>query len=81
MLQCKHYNERLEFGLESAAILSHSFISSGNLIIPCRTALVDFGLNEKDPGLAPDGAKCGENHVREASFFRLDLMRNVIWAA
>lgn len=68
MLQCKHYNERLEFGMESVAILSHSFINgdsgNGTTIIPCRTAIVDLGLNEIDPGLAPDGARCAENHVR-----------------
>ncbi|KAG8230722.1 hypothetical protein J437_LFUL010823, partial [Ladona fulva] len=59
MLHCKHYNERLEFGMESVSILSHSFINNGGSIIPCRTAIVDLGLNEVDPGLAPDGAKCG----------------------
>lgn len=49
--------------MESVAILSHSFINSKNSIVPCRTAIVDLGLNEVDPGLAPDGAKCGENKV------------------
>lgn len=63
MLHCRHLNERLEFGMESVAILSHSFINSGGSIIPCRTAIVDLGLNEVDPGLAPDGAKCGEGKV------------------
>ena len=29
MLHCSHLNERLEFGMESVAILSHSFINSG----------------------------------------------------
>ncbi|XP_065225207.1 disintegrin and metalloproteinase domain-containing protein 9 [Planococcus citri] len=63
MLQCKHFNEKLEFGMESVAILSHFFISVDNAVIPCRTAIVDLGLNEVDPGLAPDGAKCGENKM------------------
>jgi hypothetical protein len=63
MLHCRHLNERLEFGMESVAILSHSFINSGGSIIPCRTAIVDLGLNQVDPGLAPDGAKCGEDKV------------------
>jgi len=49
--------------MESVAILSHSFINNGGSIIPCRTAIVDLGLNEVDPGLAPDGAKCGEGKV------------------
>ena len=60
MLHCQHLNERLEFGMESVAILSHSFINSGGKIIPCRTALVDLGIDDVDPGLAPEGARCGE---------------------
>lgn len=63
MVHCSHLNERLEFGMESVSILSHSFINSGGAIIACRTALVDLGLNEVDPGLAPDGAKCGDGKV------------------
>ncbi|XP_075238230.1 disintegrin and metalloproteinase domain-containing protein meltrin [Lycorma delicatula] len=60
MLHCMHLNERLEFGMETVSILSHSFLSSGDKnIIPCRSVIVDLGLNEVDPGLAPDGAKCG----------------------
>lgn len=56
-------NERLEFGMESVAILSHSFINNGGKIIPCRSAIVDLGLNQVDPGLAPDGAKCAPGKV------------------
>ena len=63
MLHCSHLNERLEFGMESVAILSHSFINSGGRIIPCRTALVDLGINDVDPGLAPEGAKCDEGKL------------------
>ena len=63
MLHCTHLNEQLEFGMESVAILSHSFINSGGRIIPCRTALVDLGLNQIDPGLAPEGAKCGDGSL------------------
>uniref|UniRef100_A0A0C9RIY5 Adam12_0 protein n=1 Tax=Fopius arisanus TaxID=64838 RepID=A0A0C9RIY5_9HYME len=58
MLHCQHLNERLEFGMESVAILTHSFLNHGVKMIACRTAIVDLGLNEVDPGLAPDGAKC-----------------------
>lgn len=63
MLHCKHLNERLEFGMESVAILSHTFINKKGSIIPCRTALVDLGVNQVDPGLAPDGSHCGEGKV------------------
>ncbi|KAF2884513.1 hypothetical protein ILUMI_21658 [Ignelater luminosus] len=63
MLHCQHLNERLEYGLESVAILSHSFIEHNGSIIPCRTAVVDLGINEIDPGLVPNGAKCGESKM------------------
>lgn len=49
--------------MESVAILSHSFINNGGKIIPCRSAIVDLGLNQVDPGLAPDGAKCAPGKV------------------
>ncbi|XP_050304497.1 disintegrin and metalloproteinase domain-containing protein 12-like [Anthonomus grandis grandis] len=63
MLHCKHLNERLEFGMETVAILSHSFINKNGSIMPCRTVLVDLGLNEVDPGMTPDGAKCGDGKM------------------
>lgn len=63
MLQCKHKNERLEFGMETVSTVSHTFINSNGVMIPCRTAIVDLGLNDVDPGLTPDGAKCDENKV------------------
>ncbi|KAJ8917846.1 hypothetical protein NQ315_010759, partial [Exocentrus adspersus] len=63
MLHCKHLNERLEFGMESVALLSHTFINKKGSIIPCRTALVDLGVNQVDPGLAPDGSNCGEGKM------------------
>ncbi|XP_053946621.1 disintegrin and metalloproteinase domain-containing protein 12, partial [Anastrepha ludens] len=63
MLHCRHLNERLEFGMESAAVLSHSFINHEGNIVPCRTALVDLGLQSTDPGLSPNGAKCGDGKM------------------
>lgn len=64
MLHCKHLNERLEFGMESVSILSHTFINKKGSIIPCRTAIVDLGINQVDPGLTPDGALCGDGKVK-----------------
>ncbi|XP_032680075.1 uncharacterized protein LOC116848283 [Odontomachus brunneus] len=58
MLHCAHLNERLEFGMESVAILSHSFLNVGGSMKACRTAIIDLGLNQVDPGLTPNGAKC-----------------------
>lgn len=72
MLHCKHLNERLEFGMESVATLSHSFINSEGKIIACRSAIVDLGLNQVDPGLAPDGAKCSPGKV---NFLFLDIWK------
>ncbi|XP_044753415.1 disintegrin and metalloproteinase domain-containing protein 12 [Coccinella septempunctata] len=63
MLHCRHLNERLEFGMETVAILSQSFINSKGTIIPCRNAIVDLGINQIDPGLAPDGASCGDGKM------------------
>ncbi|XP_058837035.1 uncharacterized protein LOC131693324 [Topomyia yanbarensis] len=63
MLHCRHLNERLEFGMESVAILSHSFMTYNGSVIPCRSAIVDLGLQKVDPGLAPDGARCGEGKM------------------
>lgn len=63
MLHCTHLNEKLEFGMESVAILSRSFITEGDQVLTCRSAMVDLGLNSVDPGLAPDGARCGPNKV------------------
>lgn len=69
MVQCTHYNEKLEFGMESVSTVAHLFINIKRNIIPCRTVMVDMGLNEVDPGLAPDGAKCGEGKVKILFFF------------
>ncbi|KAL5284165.1 hypothetical protein ACFFRR_006446 [Megaselia abdita] len=63
MLHCRHLNERLEFGMETVAVLSHSFMNYAGNIIPCRTAIVDLGLESIDPGLTPNGAKCGDNRM------------------
>uniref|UniRef100_A0A8D9DYB4 Disintegrin and metalloproteinase domain-containing protein 12 n=1 Tax=Cacopsylla melanoneura TaxID=428564 RepID=A0A8D9DYB4_9HEMI len=63
MLQCQYLTEKLEFGLESVAILSHSFINPGGSILPCRSAIVDMGLSQVDPGLSPDGARCGPDKM------------------
>ena len=63
LLHGSHLNEQLEFGMESVAILSHSFFNVDGRIIPCRSANVDLGLQTMDPGLVPNGAKCGDGKV------------------
>ncbi|KAJ3652643.1 hypothetical protein Zmor_018590 [Zophobas morio] len=64
-LQCKHNNDRLEYGLEATSILSHSYIKSKDLILACKTATVDLGLDSSDPGMVPSGAKCGNKEERK----------------
>lgn len=63
LLQCRHLNERLEFGMESVALLSHTFINYAGSIVPCRVANIDLGLQSIDPGLSPNGAKCGDGKM------------------
>ncbi|GIX84720.1 disintegrin and metalloproteinase domain-containing protein 19 [Caerostris extrusa] len=63
MLHCTHLNEKLEFGMESAAILARSFINVRGKVFTCRSAIVDLGLFNIDPGLTPNGAKCGDEKV------------------
>nr|API81317.1 disintegrin and metalloproteinase domain-containing protein 1 [Hemiscorpius lepturus] len=60
MLQCTHLNERLEFGTPSAAVVSKTFVSVNKKSLRCQTAVIDLGLTSVDPGLTPNGAKCGE---------------------
>lgn len=49
--------------MESVSILSHTFLNLKGTVVACRTAIVDLGINQVDPGLAPDGAKCGDGKV------------------
>ena len=63
LLHCSHLNERLEFGIESVAVLSHSFLNVDGKIVPCRTANIDLGLESVDAGLVPNGARCAPNKV------------------
>lgn len=53
--------------MEPVAILSHSFINQKGVIVPCRTAIIDLGIDQIDPGLTPDGSKCGESKVQRFS--------------
>ncbi|CAG7730408.1 unnamed protein product [Allacma fusca] len=63
VLHCKYYHEKLEFGYEPVATLSSFFVSSQGNIHPCRSVTVDFGTQDVDPGLVPDGAKCGNDKM------------------
>lgn len=58
--------------MESAAILARSYINVKEKTFTCRSAIVDLGLFNTDPGLAPNGAKCGKGKV-------FDLFSILIW--
>ncbi|XP_037504536.1 zinc metalloproteinase-disintegrin-like EoMP06 [Rhipicephalus sanguineus] len=60
-LHCVHLNERLEFGIESAAVQSKFYIDENDKRFTCRSAIVDLGLFTADVGQSPNGAKCGTN--------------------
>lgn len=62
-LHCVHLNERLEFGIESAAVQSKFYIDENDKRFTCRSAIVDLGLFTADVGQSPNGAKCGTNKV------------------
>jgi len=40
-----------------------SHITVGGVIYECDAAIIDVGTQYTDPGLAPDGAKCGDGKV------------------
>ncbi|XP_054167219.1 zinc metalloproteinase-disintegrin-like EoMP06 [Oppia nitens] len=62
-LHCFHQSEQLKYGTESAAILARSFIPNKGKVLACRSAMVDLGIDIIDPGLVPNGAKCGSNSM------------------
>lgn len=55
----------MEFGKNEKAITTNSVVYSGNedRTYSCMTASIDFGLQTIDPGMAPDGAKCGDGKM------------------
>lgn len=55
-LHCIHPNEKLRYGPEGAAIISKSRYHNGK--IECYSVIIDLGLDDMDPGLVPNGAKC-----------------------
>lgn len=58
-LHCTRNSDRLYYGPEGAAIISKSIESRKGKKIFCHSAIIDLGLSERDPGLVPNGAKCG----------------------
>ena len=95
MLHCEHESEKLMFWKESLSFeLPDSSIFVDGKRYNCKAAILDVGLDSDNPGLAPDGSKCGENMVTEICYnillifqvlcrsyvilFLIDLLLNVI---
>lgn len=68
-----HSNKRLEYGLESTSILARSFVNENGTIWPCNSAIVDVGLDGMDPGIVPNGVKCGEGKVYLIEYNYLEI--------
>lgn len=60
-LQCLHLTNNLEFG--SKYTYFTTTYSNGEKTVECHAATIDMGINDVDPGLVPDGAKCGDGKM------------------
>ncbi|GAB1603951.1 disintegrin and metalloproteinase domain-containing protein 12-like [Argonauta hians] len=64
MLHCVHKNEKLMFWKDNLAKkFPRSFIITGTTKEVCRAVILDVGLQMPDPGLVPDGSKCGDGKI------------------
>ncbi|XP_039444708.1 disintegrin and metalloproteinase domain-containing protein 33-like [Culex pipiens pallens] len=64
LLHCSHRNEKLDYGMGAYSKLTTTkfthFGPRGTVRdTVCNAAIVDLGLDVTNPGLVPDGAKCG----------------------
>ncbi|XP_058811706.1 disintegrin and metalloproteinase domain-containing protein 12-like isoform X2 [Topomyia yanbarensis] len=64
LLHCSHRNEKLDYGMQAYSKLTTTKFSHygprGTVRSTiCNSAIVDLGLEVTNPGLVPDGAKCG----------------------
>lgn len=55
-LHCTSQSEKLQYGPEGATIIMKSKHQNGKIV--CLSAIIDFGLDNQDPGLVPNGVKC-----------------------
>lgn len=64
--QCQHLSERLEYGFEQLALNSTHHVASkysNDTLLLCHTTNIDLGYDNVDPGMTPNGAKCGDNRM------------------
>ena len=64
MLHCTHRNEKLMFWSDrmSYTMPSNKLPIDGEKV-RCLGAVLDVGLDMFDPGMVPNGAKCGDDKV------------------
>jgi hypothetical protein len=63
-LQCTHMNERPEFGDPSSVFPSYQQVRLSNgQDIACRSIRTTYVGGKRDPGMVPDGGKCGKDGV------------------
>ncbi|XP_063389649.1 disintegrin and metalloproteinase domain-containing protein adm-2-like [Cydia fagiglandana] len=65
MLQCTHLGKnKIHLGdIYTARMMSYPVQKGRDRMVPCHTVIIDFGLRDVDPGLVPDGAKCGPDKM------------------
>jgi len=64
MLHCEHLGEKLLFWKEALAFtMPEAWVLINNTRHDCKGAILDVGLYMPDPGMVPDGALCGHDHV------------------
>ena len=65
LLHCSHQNEKLSFWKDALTYtMPESFLLFENRRYACKAVILDVGLDMPDPGMVPNGAKCGEDKVR-----------------
>lgn len=62
-LHCIHTSSKPIYGPEGATTISKSTETRKNNKIDCYSVIIDLGLNDTDPGMVPDGAKCGSSSM------------------
>lgn len=66
MLHCSHSNEKLMLWKEALAYtMPEAWVLVNGTRYECKGAILDVGLAQKDPGMVPDGVRCGDGKVRD----------------
>ena len=64
MLHCSHRNEKLMFWKEALAYtMPEAWVMVQGERKECKGAILDVGLDTPDPGMTPEGSKCGDEKV------------------